>query len=99
LDSSWDRNRLPLYLVSSDEAKLSVANRMRIEKPGASYMHAPVTRPRDWFEQLCKKLVLVKGLRKWVNALRARNEAWDARMLAVYAACAIAGRRGSGRLV
>jgi hypothetical protein len=67
---------LPLYLVSSDEAKLWVANRMRIDKPGPGYMHTPITRPRDWFEQMCvEKLVLVKGARKWVNALRARNEA------------------------
>jgi phage terminase large subunit GpA-like protein len=97
--ASYDKNRMPLYLVSSDESKLWVANRMRIEKvpnsarfPG--YMHTPLSRPRDWFEQLTvEKLVLVKGQRKWVNALRARNEAFDCRALAV---CALHSRLLAG---
>jgi phage terminase large subunit GpA-like protein len=84
--ASYDKNRMPLYMVSADEAKLWVANRMRIERPGAGYMHTPISRARDWFEQLTvEKLVLVKGRRKWVNALRARNEAFDCRALAVSA--------------
>jgi phage terminase large subunit GpA-like protein len=92
--ASYDKNRMPLYLVSADEAKLWVANRMRIERPGAGYMHTPVSRPRDWFEQLTvEKLVLVKGQRKWVNALRARNEAFDCRALAV---CALHSRLLAG---
>jgi phage terminase large subunit GpA-like protein len=91
---------MPLYMVSSDEAKLWVANRMRIEKPITQvigfpgYMHTPLSRPRDWFEQLTvEKLVLVKGQRKWVNALRARNEAFDCRCLAV---CALHARLLAG---
>jgi phage terminase large subunit GpA-like protein len=98
--ASYDKNRMPLYLVSSDEAKLWVANRMRIEKPTTQvvgfpgYMHTPLSRPRDWFEQLTvEKLVLVKGQRKWVNALRARNEAFDCRALAV---CALHARLLAG---
>jgi phage terminase large subunit GpA-like protein len=92
--ASYDRNKLPLYLVSSDEAKLWVANRMRIEKPGAGYMHTPLSRPRDWYEQLTvEKLVLVKGARRWVNSLRARNEAFDCRALAV---CALHARLLAG---
>jgi phage terminase large subunit GpA-like protein len=88
--ASYDKNRMPLYLVSSDEAKLWVASRMRIETPGAGYMHTPISRPRDWYEQLTvEKLVLVKGQRKWVNALRARNEAFDCRALSV---CALHSR-------
>jgi phage terminase large subunit GpA-like protein len=97
--ASYDKNRMPLYMVSSDEAKLWVANRMRIEQsnnivafPG--FMHTPLSRPRDWFEQLTvEKLVLVKGQRKWVNALRARNEAFDCRALAV---CALHARLLAG---
>jgi phage terminase large subunit GpA-like protein len=92
--ASYDRNKMPLYLVSSDEAKLWVANRMRIEQPGAGFMHTPLTRARDWYEQLTvEKLVLVKGQRKWVNALRARNEAFDARCLNV---CALHSRLLAG---
>jgi phage terminase large subunit GpA-like protein len=98
---SWDKNKHAIYVVSADEAKLWVANRMRIEKPGKDcskpldtvsyprvpgYMHTPVTRARDWYEMLtCEKLVLIKGQRRWVNALRARNEAFDCRCLAVAA--------------
>jgi phage terminase large subunit GpA-like protein len=92
--ASYDRNKMPLYLVSADEAKLWVANRMRIEKPGPGYMHTPITRPRDWYEQLTvEKLVLVKGVRKWMNPLRARNEAFDCRALAV---CALHSRLLAG---
>jgi phage terminase large subunit GpA-like protein len=92
--ASYDKNRMPLYLVSSDEAKLWVANRMRIDKPGAGYMHTPLSRPRDWYEQLTvEKLVLVKGARRWVNSLRARNEAFDCRALAV---CALHARLLAG---
>jgi phage terminase large subunit GpA-like protein len=92
--ASYDRNRLPLYAVSADEAKAWVANRMRIEKPGPGYMHTPLSRPRDWYEQLTvEKLVMVKGQRKWVNAQRARNEAFDCRALAV---CALHSRLLAG---
>jgi phage terminase large subunit GpA-like protein len=105
--ASYDKNRMPLYLVSSDEAKLWVANRMRIERPVEvtnfvnsqnlgipGYMHTPLSRPRDWYEQLTvEKLVLVKGQRKWVNALRARNEAFDCRALSV---CALHSRLLAG---
>ena len=49
-------------------------------------MHFPVTRPRDWFEMLtAERLVIDKGERRWTNPLRLRNEATDARMLAVAA--------------
>jgi phage terminase large subunit GpA-like protein len=92
--ASYDRNKMPLYLVSADEAKLWVANRMRIEKPGPGFMHTPITRPRDWYEQLTvEKLVLVKGHRKWVNSQRARNESFDCRALAV---CALHSRLLAG---
>jgi phage terminase large subunit GpA-like protein len=85
---------MPLYLVSADEAKLWVANRMRIDTRGAGYMHTPLARPRDWYEQLTvERLVVVKGQRKWVNPLRARNEAFDCRALAV---CALHSRLLAG---
>jgi phage terminase large subunit GpA-like protein len=109
--ASYDKNKMPLYMVSSDEAKLWVASRMRIERPAEvlgrsgqkpnyenigipGYMHTPISRPRDWFEQMTvEKLVLVKGQRRWVNALRARNEAFDCRALAV---CALHARLLAG---
>jgi phage terminase large subunit GpA-like protein len=90
----YERNRLPLYLVSTDEAKLFTMNRLRIEQPGAGYLHTPLSRPRDWYEQLViEKLVVIKGQRRWVNPTRARNEATDARALAV---CALHSRLLAG---
>jgi phage terminase large subunit GpA-like protein len=67
---------------------------MRIDAPGAGYMHFPIGRDRGWYEQLtAERLVFHKGQRKWVNALRARNEALDARCLAV---CALHSRLLAG---
>jgi phage terminase large subunit GpA-like protein len=82
--ASWDKNRHAVYLISSDEAKVFTANRLRIEAPGPGYLHFPVSRARDWFEQLVvEKLIVQKGQRRWTNPLRQRNEATDCRALAV----------------
>ena len=84
--ASWDKNKHAIYLVSADEAKAWAANRMRIEKPGPGFMHTPIGRERGWYEQLtAERLVFQKGQRKWTNALRARNEAFDCRALSVAA--------------
>jgi phage terminase large subunit GpA-like protein len=84
--ASWSKQKDPLYSISADEAKAWVAARLRIEQPGPGYMHFPASRPRDWFEMLtAEKLVIDKGQRRWTNPLGARNEATDARMLAVAA--------------
>jgi phage terminase large subunit GpA-like protein len=92
--ASWDKNRHAIYLVSADEAKLWVANRMKIDQPGAGFMHTPITRTRDWYEQLtAERLVLQKGQRRWTNPLRQRNESFDCRALAV---CALHSRLLSG---
>jgi phage terminase large subunit GpA-like protein len=92
--ASWDKNRHAIYLVSSDEAKTWVANRMRIEQAGAGYMHTPIARERTWYEQLtAERLVFSKGQRKWLNVDRHRNEAFDARALAV---CALHSRLLAG---
>lgn len=91
---SWDRNKHMIYLVSADEAKTWVANRMRIDRPGAGFMHTPVSRERWWYDQMCaEKLVFQKGRRRWLNIDRARNEAFDARALAV---CALHSRLLAG---
>jgi phage terminase large subunit GpA-like protein len=84
--ASWSRKKDALYLISSDEAKLWVANRLKIDKPGAGYLHFPLSRERSWYEQLiAERLVYAKGQRKWTNTARARNEAGDCRALAVAA--------------
>jgi phage terminase large subunit GpA-like protein len=92
---SWDKNRHAIYLVSSDESKAWTAMRLRIDKPGPGFCHFPLARERGWFEQLtAEKLVVVKGQRRWVNPTRARNEATDARALAV---CALHSRLLAGQ--
>ena len=84
--ASWTKDKYAIYSISADEAKAWVASRLRIEGPGPGYMHFPVSRPRDWFEMLtAEKLVIDKGVRRWTNPLRGRNEAADCRMLAVAA--------------
>ncbi len=84
--ASWTKDKYAIYAVSADEAKLWVANRLKIDKPGPGYCHFPAARPRDWYEQLtAEKLIIERGRRKWTNPLRQRNEAFDARCLAVAA--------------
>jgi phage terminase large subunit GpA-like protein len=84
--ASWTKDRHAIYAISSDEAKTFTANRLRIETPGPGFCHFPLTRPRDWFEQLVsERLVIQKGQRRWTNPTRARNEATDCRALAVAA--------------
>ena len=87
LKASWDKNKHAIYAISSDEAKVFTANRLRIDAPGPGYLHFPISRPRDWYEQLVvEKLIIQKdGQRKWVNPTRARNESTDCRALAVAA--------------
>jgi phage terminase large subunit GpA-like protein len=83
---SWDKNKHAVYLISSDESKAWVANRLKIAAPGSGCMHFPLSRERQWYEQLvAERLVYQKGTRKWVNSARARNEAGDCRALAVAA--------------
>jgi phage terminase large subunit GpA-like protein len=84
--ASWSKDKHAVYAISSDESKAWVANRMRIEAPGAGYMHTPLSREKGWYEQLtAEKLVFQKGQKKWVNVNRSRNEAMDCRALAVAA--------------
>jgi phage terminase large subunit GpA-like protein len=92
--ASWDKNRHAIYLVSADEAKSWTANRMRTDAPGPGYMHFPLSRERGWYEQLtAERLVFQKGQRRWLNLQRQRNEAFDARALAV---CALHSRLLAG---
>jgi phage terminase large subunit GpA-like protein len=84
--ASWSKDKYPIYSISADEAKAWFASRLRIETPGPGYMHFPFARARDWYEMLtAEKLVIDKGVRRWTNPMRERNEAADCRMLAVAA--------------
>ena len=84
--ATFDKNKHAIYLVSPDESKLFLANRLRIEKPGPGYVHTPLARERGWYEQLLsERLTFIRGRRQWMNFERARNEALDCRCLAISA--------------
>ena len=60
--ATWDKNKHAVCLVSSDESKAWVANRMRIDTAGAGFMHTPLGREKSWYEQLtAERLVFQKG--------------------------------------
>jgi phage terminase large subunit GpA-like protein len=81
--------KVDLFLVGTDEAKLTVMRRLAVERPGPGYCHIPKTRGADWYQQLtAEKLVTryVKGfpVREW-HQTRPRNEALDCRVYALAA--------------
>ncbi|MBF9235573.1 phage terminase large subunit family protein [Microvirga alba] len=103
--SGKNARKVDLFLVGTDEAKLTVMRRLAVEKPGAGYCHVPNDRGADWYQQLtAEKLVTryVKGfpVREW-HQTRPRNEALDCRVYAL-AALKIANpsmRRAAERLM
>lgn len=81
--------KIDLFLVGTDEAKLTVMRRLAVERPGPGHCHIPKTRGADWYQQLtAEKLVTryVKGfpVREW-HQTRPRNEALDCRVYALAA--------------
>ena len=81
------KGRFRPYLVGVDEAKLILYRRIaRVGKPGPGYVHVPVGRAAEWFEQLTAEQLVTRqnGGREW-QKIRPRNEALDCRIYA-YAA-------------
>lgn len=81
--------KIDLFLVGSDEAKLTVMRRLGNDKPGPGYCHFPHNRGADWFHQLTAEKLMtryVKGfpVREW-HQTRPRNEALDCRVYALAA--------------
>lgn len=81
--------RIDLFLVGTDEAKLTIMRRLALAAPGPGYCHFPAGRDPDWFRQLtAEKLVTryVKGfpVREW-HKTEDRNEALDCRVYALAA--------------
>ena len=102
--SGKTKRKVDLFMVASDEAKLTVMRRLAVSKPGPGYCHFPKDRENEYFQQLtAEKLVTryVKGfpVREW-HKMRQRNEALDCRQYAL-AALKIANpsmRRAAQRL-
>src|SRR5690606_31794201 len=82
--------KVDLFLVGTDEAKLTVSRRLAQTNVGPGYCHIPDTREAEWFKQItAEKMVTryVKGqpVREWTKPDRARNEAFDCRVYALAA--------------
>ena len=86
----YNRKQLPLFLISADEAKMWVHNRLRIEDAGPGYCHFPLGRALDYFHMLTAEKLITRHkngrpIREWINAKRERNEALDCRVYSVAA--------------
>lgn len=85
--SGKEARKVDLYIVGTDQAKLTLMRRLQNDKPGTpGYCHHPDTYEDEYYKQLCaEKLVSrrVKGftVREW-HAERDRNEALDVRVYA-----------------
>lgn len=96
--------KVDLFLVGTDEAKLTVMRRLAVDKPGPGFCHVPADRGADWYQHItAEKLITryVKGfpVREW-HQTRPRNEGLDCRVYAL-AALKIANpsfRRAAERL-
>ncbi len=76
----YNRKQLPLFLISADEGKMWIHNRLRIDTPGPGYMHFPLGRALDYFQMLTAEKLITRHkngrpIREWINAKRERNEA------------------------
>lgn len=88
--SGKDKRKVDLFIVGTDEAKLTIMRRLELEKVGAGYCHFPHDREKEWYKQLtAEKLITryLKGqpIREWHKPDRARNEALDCRVYALAA--------------
>jgi phage terminase large subunit GpA-like protein len=84
----YNRKQLPVFLISSDEAKRWFHQRLRIAEPGAGYCHFSVGQPLDYFRGLLSETLLTRyrGGRphlEWANLKRERNEPLDTRVYGI----------------
>lgn len=81
--------KIPLFPIGTFAAKDLVVGRLRIEEPGPGYCHFPIRHRAGYFQELAAEEVRIKysrgfPVREWVK-IRARNEAFDCRVLATAA--------------
>jgi phage terminase large subunit GpA-like protein len=68
--SQSKRLKKPVYVIGVNDAKETLMQRLRIEKPGAGYWHFPIERDAEWFNQITSEVIktkYVKGrpIRTW----------------------------------
>lgn len=76
------KNGAEVWPVGTDTAKSTIYSRLKLNEPGAGFIHFHADLPPDYFEQLtAERLVTryVKGfpVREWTKKSGARNEALD----------------------
>lgn len=82
------------FIVGVDAAKEIITARLRMSEPGPGYCHFPIGRDLDYFRQLgAERIVRTyrKGvaIREWRKDPALRNEAFDCRVYAYAALCAL----------
>jgi phage terminase large subunit GpA-like protein len=86
VDLNWKgrtiKSGAEVYPVGSDTIKSTIYARLKLNEPGAGYLHFHAELPKDYFDQLCAEKQItryVKGfpVREWVKKSGARNEALD----------------------
>jgi len=88
------RLKKPVYVIGVNDAKETLMQRLRIEKPGAGYWHFPIERDQEWFNQITSEVVktkYVKGrpVRSWQP--RKEGQATEGLDCRVYAFAALRG--------
>jgi len=83
-----------LWFVGTDTAKDTLFNRLKVTQPGAGYVHFSKDLPPEFYHQLTSEArvpVRVAGGvdYRWVNTKRARNEALDCTVYALFCSHAI----------
>lgn len=91
--SGQKARKVDLFLVGTDQAKLTVMRRLAKKEPGPGHCHFPTDRGQEWYDQITAEKLLVhyvKGqpVRTWSKGDKDRNEALDCRVYA-YAALKI----------
>jgi phage terminase large subunit GpA-like protein len=95
VDVNWRgqvlRRSVKLWMVGVDTAKDLIHGRLQVTQPGAGYMHFSQDLPPEFYAQLtAEKRVPVRTSRgvetRWTNPKRARNEALDCTVYAIFAA-------------
>lgn len=74
--------RVLVHFLGTDTAKEMIYSQLKIEQPGAGYMHFPDHYDEDYFKQLtCERKVTTyergKTRTKWIKPKHKRNEALD----------------------
>ncbi|MBF0308118.1 MAG: phage terminase large subunit family protein [Magnetococcales bacterium] len=92
------KNKTPIYMLGVDAAKNDIAFRLKMTASGPGYMHFPMDRDKEYFDQLTAEKAVTEWhrgspVRVWVKEKHARNEALDCR---VYAMAALAGLKHLG---